>query len=102
MAARRGYAIRADARRFENWETYFAGKVGLGVAADYARAVGIEAIWERVHGLAAQLRASLAELPGVTVTDRGEVLGAIVTFSVVGTRRPSAARRLRRGASTSR
>ncbi len=78
------YAIRADARRFENWETYVAGKVGLGVAADYARAVGSEAIWERVHGLAAQLRASLAELPVVTVTDRGEVLGAIVTFSVRG------------------
>ena len=78
------YAIRADARRFENWETYVAGKVGLGVAADYARTVGVEQVWERVRGLAARLRAGLAELPAVTVADRGKVLGAIVTFSVRG------------------
>jgi len=76
------YAVRPDARRFENWETYVAGKVGLGVAADYAQGVGVEAIWERVRPLAARLRAGLDGLDGVTVTDRGEVLGAIVTFSV--------------------
>ncbi len=76
------YTVRTDARRFENWETYVAGKVGLGVAADYARAVGIEPAWERVRDLAARLRAGLAELPGVMVADRGEVLGAIVTFAV--------------------
>src|SRR6185295_5762246 len=35
------YRVRADARRFENWETYYAGKVGLGVAVDYALEVGI-------------------------------------------------------------
>ena len=78
------YTIRADARRFENWETYVAGKVGLGVAADYALAVGVEPAWERVRELAFRLRAGLAELPGVMVADRGEVLGAIVTFSVRG------------------
>jgi cysteine desulfurase/selenocysteine lyase len=30
------YWIRPDARRFENWETNYSTKVGLGVAADYA------------------------------------------------------------------
>jgi selenocysteine lyase/cysteine desulfurase len=78
------YAIRDDARRFENWETYFAGKIGLGVAADYALALGVAAIWERVRELGATLRARLAELPRVTVRDRGRVLGAIVTFTVDG------------------
>jgi len=77
-----GYRIRDDARRFENWETNFAGKIGLGVAADYALEVGIEEIWERVHALAAGLRSQLRELPGVEVHDRGRVLGAPVTFTV--------------------
>jgi cysteine desulfurase / selenocysteine lyase len=78
------YRIRPDARRFENWETYYAGKVGLGVAVDYALEVGIEAAWERILALAARLRAGLGELPGVTLLDRGEVQGAIVTFDVAG------------------
>jgi cysteine desulfurase / selenocysteine lyase len=78
------YAVRPDARRFENWETYVAGKVGLGVAADYALSIGLDPIWERVRALAARLRAGLADIPGVTVVDRGEVLGAIVTFTVEG------------------
>ncbi|HXK15354.1 MAG TPA: aminotransferase class V-fold PLP-dependent enzyme [Gaiellaceae bacterium] len=76
------YRIRADARRFENWETYYAGKVGLGVAVDYALAIGIEDGWERIQALASRLRAELAELPDVTVLDRGAVLGATVTFTV--------------------
>ncbi len=60
-----GYTIRADARRFENWETNFAGKVGLGVAADHAVATGVDATWERIRVLAAQLRTMLGDVPGV-------------------------------------
>ncbi|MGZ4290082.1 MAG: aminotransferase class V-fold PLP-dependent enzyme, partial [Gaiellaceae bacterium] len=78
------YRIRADARRFENWETYYAGKVGLGVAVDYALEVGVDAIWERVQELAGRLRDALRELDGVTVLDRGAALGATVTFTVAG------------------
>ena len=81
-----GYTIRDDARRFENWETNFAGKVGLGVAADYSIATGIDATWERIQTLAARLRGLLGDVPGVEVADRGEVLGAIVTFTVRGRR----------------
>jgi cysteine desulfurase/selenocysteine lyase len=76
------YRVRADAGRFENWETYYAGKIGLGVAVDYALAVGIDDSWERIQALASRLRAELAEIPEVTLLDRGAVLGATVTFTV--------------------
>jgi selenocysteine lyase/cysteine desulfurase len=78
------YRIRPDARRFENWETNYATKIGLGVAVDYALEWGLEAIRERVYALAAQLRERLDATAGVTVHDRGEELCAIVTFSVAG------------------
>jgi cysteine desulfurase/selenocysteine lyase len=78
------YEIRADARRFENWETNYAGKVGLTVAIDYARDWGISAIWDRVRFLASTLRAELEEIPGVTVRDIGAERCGIVTFTADG------------------
>jgi selenocysteine lyase/cysteine desulfurase len=85
VAANR-YEIRADARRFENWETNYAGKVGLAVAIDYACGWGITTIWDRVRSLAARLRAELEEIPGVTVRDIGAERCGIVTFTVDGMR----------------
>src|SRR3954471_20047823 len=78
------YRIRGDARRFENWETYHAGKIGLGVAVDYALGVGLDEIWARIRELAGRLRAALGEVGGVTLLDRGAVLGATVVFQVEG------------------
>jgi selenocysteine lyase/cysteine desulfurase len=78
------YAIRRDARRFENWETYYAGKIGLGVAVDYTLQLGLDDIRARIVELATRLRAALAEIGGVTLLDRGAVLGATVTFTVDG------------------
>jgi selenocysteine lyase/cysteine desulfurase len=82
------YTIRDDARRFENWETYYAGKVGLGVAVDYALEVGVENGWRRIQELATRLRDGLRGLPGVTLQDRGETLGATVTFDVANRAAP--------------
>jgi cysteine desulfurase/selenocysteine lyase len=76
------FEIRPDARRFENWETYYAGKIGLGVAIDYALQWGIEAIWACIRHLADDLRQRLSTVPGVTVRDQGIDRCGIVAFTV--------------------
>lgn len=78
------YEIRPDARRFENWETNYAGKIGLGVAIDYANHLGLDTIWRRVKTLAYQLRSQLTTLPDVIVRDRGITQCGIVTFTIEG------------------
>ncbi len=80
----RGYQIRGDARRFENWETNYAGKLGLGAAIDYALDLDVATTWPRVRALGQQLRESLAAAPGVTVADKGVIKGGIVTFYLDG------------------
>jgi selenocysteine lyase/cysteine desulfurase len=78
------FEIRPDARRFENWEAYYAGKIGLGVAIDYALQWGIETIWARISHLADDLRQQLSTIPGVTVTDQGVERCGIVSFFMAG------------------
>lgn len=87
--SRDSYEVRPDARRFECWEMSYAGKLGLGVAADYAMSFGLEAIRDRVSSIAEALRRGLGEIPGVTVRDLGRVRSGIVSFTVAS-KEPSA------------
>jgi selenocysteine lyase/cysteine desulfurase len=76
------YEISPGARRFENWEAFYSGKVGLGVAIDYALGWGLTAIRERVVKLAGMLRNRLTGLGFVTLHDLGTEPSGIVTFTV--------------------
>lgn len=78
------FAFRDDARRFENWEHNVAGKIALGVAADYACDLGMDIIEDRIGLLAALLREKLRQMPGVNVHEDAEKLSGIVTFSCDG------------------
>ncbi len=83
--ARDQYVVRNDARRFETWEGSIACRFGLGVAVQYAMAIGLEKIAERAAMLAETLRGELSHIPGVTVRDlpgsSTEARCGIVTFT---------------------
>lgn len=74
------YTLADGARRFENWESFVAGKLGLGTAIQYALQLGLPAIERTVTKLAAGLRTHLRELDTVTLHDRGLDHCGIVTF----------------------
>lgn len=78
------YQIRSGARRFENWESNVAAKLGFGCAIDYAMEVGLDRIAERVQLQAERLRERLRSIPGVAVHDQGRCKGGIVTFTAAG------------------
>ncbi len=79
-----GFELVDGARRFENWEFPYALVLGLGEAARYALAVGIETAGALAAELAAHARERLSALPGVSLRDRGRRLCAIVTAEVAG------------------
>jgi selenocysteine lyase/cysteine desulfurase len=75
------YLPVSGSARFEFGEANHSGKVGLGVAIDYALGLGLGAIEQRVRSLAERLRLELSTLSEVTVTDMGPDLCGIVTFT---------------------
>ncbi len=75
------YRLREDAKRFETWEQYIAGKIGLGVAIEYALEIGLHVIGERIVYLANYLRTQLSEIPSIELQDLGKTKCGIVTFT---------------------
>lgn len=89
------YQVVPDAKRFENWERYFAGVLGLAAAADQAVELGMDAVWARIRLLADGLRDRLSSLKGVRLADLGALKGGIVTFAVDGVEHGDIKARLR-------
>jgi selenocysteine lyase/cysteine desulfurase len=78
------YTVCPGARRFETWEGSRAGKLALGVAADYATGWGLEDIKRRDDELASRLRERVGGLPGAKILDLGPQPCAIVSFAIEG------------------
>ncbi len=79
----KSYLVKEGAKRFENYETSFAARLGFGVAVDYALKIGTKVIEERIQYLAKSLRQKLSNLPGLHVHDIGSQQSGIVTFSLL-------------------
>ena len=75
------FEYAAGAKRFENWESFIAGRVGLMEAVKYARGVGLAEIEARVIQLGQDLRDALSDIRGVSVHDLGQRKCGIVTFT---------------------
>lgn len=79
-----GFEFQPSAIRFENWESFYAGRIGLMHAVRYANRLGAKAIESRVTALGAQLRDGLDALHGVKTLDVGVRQCGIVTFMKAG------------------
>jgi selenocysteine lyase/cysteine desulfurase len=87
--SRNQFELRPDARRFETWESNVAGRIGLGVALEYALTLDVAQTYPRITALSSQLRTYLAAHPSVRVYDLGANPCGIVTFTVAGLDSPA-------------
>lgn len=76
-----GYDLRPDGRRFESWESFVAGRIGLSAAFRYALDIGLVEISARITELSKRLREGLSSIPGVALHDAGTTLCGITTFT---------------------
>ncbi|WID99927.1 aminotransferase class V-fold PLP-dependent enzyme (plasmid) [Bosea vestrisii] len=78
------YELRPDARRYESWENNYAARIGMGIAADYAIAIGLDRIESRCNHLARRFRDGLGLQRGARLHDLGQAPSAIVSFTLDG------------------
>jgi len=79
------YELSLSARRFEQWESNYAGLCALGLAIEYALDIGLDTINDQICYLAENLRSQLRSLSDkITVHDLGNSNSqcGIVTFSI--------------------
>lgn len=77
------YTIRADARRFEDWEIPYDILLGSSAAARYATEIGLENIKIRNEELCVLVRQKLHE-HNFTTLDTGRELSSIITVNMPG------------------
>jgi len=92
----RAYTPRDTADRFESYEFSVAGRIGLGVAIDYALGVGVETIGAVIRGRLRLAHALLSRIDGCRVLEDLDRDPAFLTFSVAETRIAPLAEALRR------
>lgn len=75
------YQMRADAKRYETWESNLSAKHGLSIAIKYLNQLGVQIVYESVIKLATYFRDRLNEISGIEVKDTGKYQSGIVTFT---------------------
>ncbi|HEY0177577.1 MAG TPA: aminotransferase class V-fold PLP-dependent enzyme [Pedobacter sp.] len=75
------YELFGTSKRFELWESSYAGKLGFAVALKYLNAVGITDIEQYNTELMKQFRTKLEQVKGLKLHDRGSRLSSILTFT---------------------
>ena len=78
------HRVRADARRFENWEFNYAAVLGLGTAMVHAIELGMDRVGATSRAVGERIRAALSTVDAVQVRDLGADRGAICTFTIDG------------------
>jgi len=82
---------RAGARRFELWERNVAAEIGLAVALDYLREIGVDAAHRRITGLAAHIVERLRPIARTSLLRTDDVRSGVIGLSLPGGARAVAA-----------
>ncbi len=77
------YMLEPGAKRFESWEFSYANWLGLGAAADQARAIGTDRIEATIYERSESLRRQLCSA-GLTLWDLGPRPCGIITATADG------------------
>jgi selenocysteine lyase/cysteine desulfurase len=76
------YKIRADARRFEDWELPYALLLGSKSALDYALSIGLENIQAKNKILCERFRQGTGTIKGLALLDLGKERCSIITVRI--------------------